>query len=255
MIETDSDLLSPDTPIQIQIYRLLRDEILEGLWLAGEDFRGERDIAAQFGVGLISVRAALERLAKEGLLARSRGRGTRASYKLTREQPKVEPITMALIAGAADRNFSYVSVRKTRAPSEACRAFGLGDGAILWECVRVWETSGAPNTVFQIFQRPELGARHPMDQLHKFTMAMILRQEGIEIGGLRRSVRAIVPPVFVARHLGIQLDTPIIEVTAQLFDLTGALIEWSRGFLHPDRTSLDEVLPVELWTPSEVRRG
>lgn len=249
----DNAVLSPDTPIQVQIYRHLRNQILDGEWILGEDIPVERELAAQFGVALISVRVALERLAREGLLARSRGRGTRASYSLTPARPKVTPSTMSLIVGASDRHFTLVKAREARAPSAACRAFGLDPGATLWECVRVWERDNLPHALFQIFQRPEVGKRHARKLLDSATMATILRGEGIEIASVRRSVRAVTGSLLAARHLGLHLDVPLLEVTAQLFDISGQLIEWSRGYLHPDRISIDELLPLEIWTPSEER--
>ena len=50
-------------PLHHQVYLQLRCEIGDGLW-ADRKFPGEHEVANQFGVSVITARAALERLAR-----------------------------------------------------------------------------------------------------------------------------------------------------------------------------------------------
>ena len=84
----EATAFDPAVPLQHQIYLQVRSEIEDGLWLDRDDFPGERDLADRFGVSVITTRAALDRLAKEGWVERSRGRGTCAIHRpATRETP------------------------------------------------------------------------------------------------------------------------------------------------------------------------
>src|SRR3954466_6280790 len=59
-----------------QIYLVLREQLHEGRFALG--LPGELALMRQFGVARVTVRRALQELAGEGLIARERGRGTRA---------------------------------------------------------------------------------------------------------------------------------------------------------------------------------
>ncbi|MGW0581318.1 GntR family transcriptional regulator [Streptomyces sp. NPDC002920] len=55
----DGDVLNPDVPMQQQIYRQLKAEILDGLWVGRTDFPGERELAERFNVSVVTARTPL----------------------------------------------------------------------------------------------------------------------------------------------------------------------------------------------------
>ena len=124
----DAELLSGDVPMQVQIYRQLRAEILDGLWI-GRDFPGERDTAERFGVSVITARTALERLAREHLVDRGRGRRGRATYT----PPETTPAHLTMFpppeGPSSPLRYKLVSTGIDIAPADACRAFGLPPGS------------------------------------------------------------------------------------------------------------------------------
>ena len=61
-------------PLYHQIYLVLRDKIVTGMWPDGRRLPNEDDLSAQFGVSRITVRRALDDLSTEGLVQRRRGR-------------------------------------------------------------------------------------------------------------------------------------------------------------------------------------
>jgi GntR family transcriptional regulator len=63
-------------PLYWQLAEHLRRVIAEGRYAQGTQFPTEEALGREFGVSRITVRAALDRLAAEGLLRRERGRGT-----------------------------------------------------------------------------------------------------------------------------------------------------------------------------------
>src|SRR6187401_3251688 len=63
-------------PFYHQVYLDLRALIDSGRWPAGHHVPPERDLARQYGVSLITVRRALDELAREQRIERTRGRGT-----------------------------------------------------------------------------------------------------------------------------------------------------------------------------------
>lgn len=63
-------------PLHYQLRRLLVTSIEQGAIRPGEALPSERDLAAQFGVSLAPVRQAILDLVNEGVLYRTRGKGT-----------------------------------------------------------------------------------------------------------------------------------------------------------------------------------
>lgn len=63
-------------PLYHQLKTLLREQIRSGVLKPGERLPSEEQLAARYGVSLITARRALADLAAEGLLRRLQGRGT-----------------------------------------------------------------------------------------------------------------------------------------------------------------------------------
>jgi GntR family transcriptional regulator len=70
------------------LYKQVQDEIVDSLvrkeWQPGEMLPSEKQLAARFGVGLSTVRAALSELATSGVLLRAQGKGTFVAHHSAR---------------------------------------------------------------------------------------------------------------------------------------------------------------------------
>jgi DNA-binding transcriptional regulator YhcF (GntR family) len=67
-------------PLYHQIYELLRKKILDGEYARGSCLPGERELGEIFGVSRITTVRALNELAANGLVIRSRGKGTLVQF-------------------------------------------------------------------------------------------------------------------------------------------------------------------------------
>lgn len=72
----ESALRRSRSPLYLQVAEILRQRIGKGRWKAGEMLPTIDALAAEFGVGRITVRQAVKLLEAEKLLAPRRGRGT-----------------------------------------------------------------------------------------------------------------------------------------------------------------------------------
>ncbi|MFI0821057.1 GntR family transcriptional regulator [Streptomyces sp. NPDC021098] len=254
--EGDADVLGPDVPIQVQLYRQLRAEILDGLWVGRTGFPGERDLAERYGVSLITSRRALERLAREGLVVRGRGRRATSPY-VPPEPPGSGPVWFVLDSEGSPDAFRPLRVGVETAPADACRAFGLAPGSTLWQCVQSHERAGKPLLVSHHVQHPEVGARHTLEDLRTRQMLQILSGR-YEITAVRRSLRAGNPSPLVRRHLGIAPDTPVLTAVIRVHGgPSGGLLEWVRLTAHPDLPLPDDALDLTTgrWAQSGTSGG
>lgn len=91
MSETKADVL----------FRILRGELLDARWSAGERLPSERALAERFGVNRVSVRSAVSRLTALGLVTVRRGDGIRATG--VRESASLDLVTHLLEASEGER--------------------------------------------------------------------------------------------------------------------------------------------------------
>ncbi|MCL4458971.1 MAG: GntR family transcriptional regulator [Chloroflexi bacterium] len=64
------------TPLYYQLEQILREEITRGRFPIGRPIPPEMELAKQYGLSRYTTRQAIDRLVREGLLERHRGRGT-----------------------------------------------------------------------------------------------------------------------------------------------------------------------------------
>ncbi|WP_217575019.1 GntR family transcriptional regulator [Streptomyces sp. GbtcB7] len=190
----DNDVLSPDVPMQLQIYRQLRADILDGLWVGRNDFPGERELAERFGVSAITSCGALERLHDERLVDRGRGRRTKASHVPSPDG--TEGGLPLFHPEEQDTEYGYRLLRAGMAvvPAEAARFFELPPGSELWECARPRVYKDQPHVVMHNVQRPETGTLHKLEALQTRPMMSIVTSEGLGVATVRRRIRATNPP-------------------------------------------------------------
>ena len=216
----EATAFDPAVPLQHQIYLQVRSEIEDGLWLDRDDFPGERDLADRFGVSVITTRAALDRLAKEGWVERSRGRGTRAIHRpATRETPAGPALLPVPVpVGRVQYRYDVLESSVRIALVDACRAFGEPAGSDLWQCSRLRTYRGRPHSVSQNAQRSEVGLRHRAGDLARRPMSALLAAQGIDLRYMRRRFRAATAPPFVAHRLDLTIVDPVLIATFTMHD-------------------------------------
>ena len=63
-------------PLYVQLADLFRQRIVKGVWKTGDKLPSLEQLGAEFEVARVTVRQAVERLTRDGLLSPQRGRGT-----------------------------------------------------------------------------------------------------------------------------------------------------------------------------------
>ena len=67
---------SAQAPLYVQLADLFRQRIVKGVWKEGEKLPSLEQLVAEFEVARVTVRQAIERLTRDGLVSPQRGRGT-----------------------------------------------------------------------------------------------------------------------------------------------------------------------------------
>lgn len=242
-------VLNSELPLHHQIYLHLRSEIENGDWIGRLGFPGEKDLAEQFGVSVITSRKALNRLASDGFIERTRGKRAIVIHR-----PHLRSNTIALpiiqVSVGAPRLFKYqiLSCGVHQAPTEACEAFNVDAGSELWQCSRLRLYQGKPHSVTLNAQRTELGQTLPMEKLQKLPMTQILRETGVEFSQLRRRLSVALAPPHAAQHLGLTLQDPTLVYSFIHTDPNDVVVQWVRIWVRQDALTPEEIFNYETGT-------
>ena len=235
----DAQLLDANVPMHHQVYSQLKREILDGLWMGRPGFPGETELTSMFDISLITSRRALERLAREGLVRRERGRRPMAIYD-PREARQPDSAPEMFPVGPSPFEYKMLSFGVEHVPIEACLAYGVPPGTPLWAWRRLRLFDARPHSVTFNVQRVDVGESLDPAFVASMSMREALNQVGRIAVRLSRKIEVTFPDPGVARNLEISLQEPIRRYTYQSYDSDGETLDWVRILLHPR-----EVAPVE----------
>jgi GntR family transcriptional regulator len=224
-------------PLHHQVYLDLTAALAAKEWNPGSRLPTERELAERYGCSLITVRRALDELAREGRLERTRGRGT-----FVTEPPIVRDI--AGQAGFADevRALGYepyavvITARIERAAPLVAAALQIPVDAPVYYLERVRGANDVPLLLEQ--------ARLPVDGLpgllgHDFAIEslwdVLENDYSLRIGRRQETLSAVVPSAQESRLLGLRTRRPSIQLEGTAFTTGGEPVEYSRTVVSPER--------------------
>lgn len=106
-----------------QVYEIIKKDIEEGRYKEGSQLPTEKEIMSQFNVSRITVREAMNKLLSDGLIERTRGRGTTVAKKNEKFGTMLSTYGGLEIHNTSDRR--VVGVKYMNAPIEAAYFFHI----------------------------------------------------------------------------------------------------------------------------------
>jgi GntR family transcriptional regulator len=228
-------------PIWFQIMRAIEARISEGVWAPGDRLPSEHELCAHFTASRTSVRDALSRLERAGIISRRQGKG---AFVERSQGPSAWtlPSAPSLLGEYSEDGRSALSSVILRAgieplPSWAAAVVGRdapdGQGFVL-ERVRAVGSRTAVHVIDHLPARfagvlPDL--RDPRASLY----ATITRVAGVRIARMHRTIEAAAADRTLASLLEVEPGHPIVVVEAVAYDQNGEPIDVSRASVRTDR--------------------
>ncbi len=210
-----TETIATFSPLYQQIKALILDSLQAGEWKPGEAIPSENDLAARFKVSQGTVRKAIDELASENLLVRRQGKGT---FVATHHEDRVHFRFLRLVPDDGEPHYpksKILDCKRLRAPAEIARLLDLktGDSVVQVERIMffseeatVYEEIWLPGSTFKGLTTERLvDWRGPMYALFEteFATHMIRATERL---------RAVAADELSAKHLGIEVNTPLLAV-------------------------------------------
>jgi GntR family transcriptional regulator len=219
-------------PAHAQIEAWLDDAVAAGKLGPGDRLPPERELAERLGVSRMTLRHALDSLARRGIVVRHVGRdgGTFVA------EPRLE---LAGLAGLSDQLRALGLAAGARVLSAVERDSTAAEaklGASVYELVRVRLADGEPvaleRGVYAADAYPGL-----LDEELEGSLYELMRRRGDDVPV--RALERLEPTVADAADadaLGIAPGSPLLLVERDAFGSTGRLLERSRDLFRGDRT-------------------
>jgi GntR family transcriptional regulator len=210
-----TETIATFSPLYQQIKALILESLQTGEWKPGAAIPSENDLAVRFKVSQGTVRKAIDELASENLLVRRQGKGT---FVATHHSDRVHFRFLRLVPDSGEPHYPQSKIldcKRLRAPAEIGRLLDLktNDPVIQIERIMffseeatVYEEIWLPGSVFKGLTTEKLVEwRGPMYALFEteFSTHMVRATERL---------RAVGADELSAKHLGVEMNTPLLAV-------------------------------------------
>lgn len=228
-------------PLYHRIYTVLKDQILDGAYGEAGKIPGETELATQFEASRATIRSALARLERDGMVQRRQGAGTFAV------QPKVSQPIRGVISGLVETllavgfrtDVQVLEFERERANIQIANLLSIGEGDAVGRIVRVRSNESQP-FMYSVTHVPERLLKHlPRRSLQKQPMLQLLGDAGFAPAAINQRIFACAAAANVAPHLGLDIGAPVLGVIRLVRDAKGAPIAHIRALYRPDRYEVE----------------
>jgi len=218
-----AEIHSP-TPLYHRIYAVMRERIIKGYYPSDVAVPSEAELSESFSVSRITIRKAMEMLTAEGLVTRTRGRGT-----FVNDRTKENKLNRAVVSNI-NGLFSYLNAvgQSTRlkvisldlgeAPPRICAQMGVSPTTALVRAVRVRFLDKRPYSLSIAYLLPEIGQTLKRQDLATTNMIDLVQEAGATVEQVEQTLTATLADDYAAKHLEIPVGAPLMLVNRLFFN-------------------------------------
>ena len=237
MIPADPPELNRKLPLWYQVAQHLRATIVSRGPEDSPRLPVEEDLAAYYGVSVVTMRQALKVLADEGIIERLRRHGT---FVRPAAGPS-PPLTLhgsvdAVVAQQAAEEVEVLAREEVPVPDWLAAHYPDTDRLVYFRRLR--RHGGQPVSCADNWLRPEHAAAIDTGYLREFPMTQALREQaGVEIGRIDNRIEARLATPELVELLDVGLLSPILRCECLSFDRAGRGVDAGRLHYRGDRFS------------------
>lgn len=222
-------------PLHAQVERLLRQLIAEPAYRAGATLPDEVGMAKRLGISRNTVRSAIERLVREGLVERRRGVGTR----VVRAPAAVHDAAWDAFLGELEPRGAGIAVAAATAelatlPPDEARALGCDSGSAALRVERTLADGDGTLGLIRSWFHP----RVPLAARDDFRLPLwerIERELGVIPTVAQEEVAAVVADAALARQLACARGLALLKRRRVVCDAQARPLEVATAWYRGDR--------------------
>ncbi len=199
-------------PLYVQLADLFRQRIAKGIWKQGDKLPSLEQLVDEFSVARVTVRQAVDRLARDGLVLPQRGRGTFVTGAPSDDRwLRVETTLQSLSDVYRDTHPTILNIDESTRTPVLHPADGIAAPAYAF-MRRVHARQGRPYCIINIHLDAAIFAKRPARFRKQTVIPLLMSMPSVEIVSARQVLTIGTADLEVARHLGIPVNAPVAEV-------------------------------------------
>ena len=201
-----------------------RQRIARGHWPKDTRLPAAEALAAEFGVSRLTVRQAIDVLAREGLVEARQGSGTYVTAQAEQDRRlKVGTSLAALVELYRDTSPEILTIAESSVPPRLAAEDGLPAPGYVY-MRRVHSRGGEPYCVIGIHLAEHVFRQHPERFRREVVIPILVGMRDPAIARARQTFTIGAADLDVARALGVPLGSPVAEVRRVFTSADGTVI-------------------------------
>lgn len=223
-------------PLYHQVMESLRDRIEAEEWVVGEQIPAERELAVQYGVSQITIKQALQHLAREGLVNRIQGKGTFVNRPLIRNIPDLMGFSAGYAQLGVEIETQLISKEVIKASKGITKRLRLRPEELTIELQRLRLHQGIPvclQTSYLSYDLCQPILNYDLDRESLFDL--LARVCNLELVRAEETLNAVAVDDYEAEVLQIPAGSPAFLARRLTFHKTGQPVEYVKSILRGDQ--------------------
>ena len=216
--------LDSPVPRYLQLADLMRQRIARGTWAHEDRLPSLEELTGEFGVARVTVRQAIDLLAREGLVSPQQGRGTFVTGAPRRERI----INVVTTLGELSRMYEdtqpkivTIDESVTSAPLDMAEGRPAPSYAFMR---RVHSREGRPYCVINIYLDERIFRRSPAAFRTKTVIPLLTSMKSVHIDSAHQVLTIGTADMDVCQLLELPMNAPVAEVRRIFRDAGGTVI-------------------------------
>lgn len=227
-----------------QAEELLEGYLLEHALKEGDRLPPERELSRMWGLSRATLRTAIARLERDGLLYSREGSGNYVSPpKYNRDLRGLLSMSQAAAVQGLTVTSRMLEFKPMECGKDLARRFGRMLGAPVYKLARLRTVSGIPLMLETSFIPADLAPGLEHKELERRSLFAVLEEDfGLQPEQGDEKVGITYATAGEAELMGVKEGAPLFWIVSQTYDRAGRLIEYCRAVARPDRLRLSTVL-------------
>jgi|SRR5882757_2590467 len=219
-------------PLWYQVSQHLRASILAGAMDRPSRLPVEEDLAAHYGVSVMTMRQALRELEDEGLITRRRRAGTFVNPRTGGRPLRLLGSVDAVVSQQSSDDVVVLGAEPAEPPAEFAELFT----SEVVRFRRLRKEAGEVTSYAENFVLADIAARIDVADLRSMPMTAVLRDRlGVQIGQIEDTAEARLPSPDVALLLDIPLTSPVLYCVGVTRCVQGRVVDIASIHYRGDR--------------------
>lgn len=211
-------------PRYAQLADILRQRIARNRWPAGTKLPTLEVLMREFDVARVTVRQAMELLARDGLVSAERGRGTFVTSQPVRDRGLMLETSLQALADVYRDDTPNLTLIEEAASSPQLQARDGRPAPQYRFMRRVHSRNGEAYCVISIYLDERVFRMAPRRFRRETVVPVLLELPRVTIARAWQTLEIGTADVMVARHLDIPVNAPVAEVRRVCQDSRGTVI-------------------------------